>query len=102
MHALVDDFVIQFSQRLRKKDFKVVSENFSSGRKDKREYLVKEKANDLMERLYGLFESKVDVPRIKFGSRQSVETLISEEALLLAKFLRGERGSWCPRIAFPS
>jgi len=38
-------------------------------------------------------------PRIRIGKRQAIETLISEEALLLAKFLRGERKDWTPRIA---
>jgi hypothetical protein len=33
------------------------------------------------------------------GKRQTIETLISEEALLLAKFLRDERQTWIPRIA---
>lgn len=50
--------------------------------------MCEEKASDLIERLYAFFESKVDVARIKHGSRQSVETLISEEALLFAKYLR--------------
>ena len=103
--CLVDDFLIQYCQRLRKKDFKAKFEDYSSSRKGKREYLVKEKANDLMERLYGFFESKVDVARIKHGSRQTLETLINEEALLLAKYLRNEREAWIPRVAsfpFPS
>ena len=86
---------------LRKKDFKLKREDYSSSRKGKREYLVKEKANDLMEKLYGFFESKVDVARIKHGNRQTLETLINEEALLLAKYLRNERESWVPRIAIP-
>lgn len=30
------------------------------------------------------------IPRIKVGKRQEIETLINEEALLLAKFLRDE------------
>ena len=63
-------------------------EDYSSRRKGKRVYLCEEKASDLIERLYAFFESKVDVARIKHGSRQSVETLISEEALLFAKYLR--------------
>jgi len=32
------------------------------------------------------------------GRRKEIETLINEEALLLAKFLRNERESWIPRI----
>jgi len=30
--------------------------------------------------------------------RQTIETLINEEALLLAKFLRDERKEWTPRL----
>ena len=100
--CLVDDFLIQYFQGLRKKDFKVKREDYSSSRKGKREYLFGEKARDLMRGLYGFFESKVEVPRIMHGNRQTVETLICEEALLFAKFLRNERDSWCPRIAIPS
>lgn len=44
-------------------------------------------------------ESKVDVPRLKHCKRQTVETLINEEAWLLAKFLRGEQKDWNPRVA---
>jgi hypothetical protein len=33
------------------------------------------------------------------GMHQELETLINEEALLLAMFLRKERESWKPRIA---
>jgi len=42
---------------------------------------------------------KVEVPRIRHGSKQTLETLINEEALLLAKYLRNERKKWIPRIA---
>jgi len=52
----------------------------------------------MMKELYTYFESKVYVPRIRVGRSQSVETLINEEALLLAKFLRDEKKSWIPRI----
>ena len=37
--------------------------------------------------------------RIRVGARQTIETLINEEALLLAKYLRDERKTWIPRIA---
>jgi len=40
----------------------------------------------------------VNIERIKAGNRQTVDTLISEEALLLAKYLRNERREWIPRI----
>jgi hypothetical protein len=51
-----------------------------------------------MKLLNAFFEVIVEVPRIRIGGRQTIETLISEEALLLAKFLRDERKTWRPRI----
>jgi hypothetical protein len=36
--------------------------------------------------------------RIKQGKKQTVDTLISEEALLLAKYLRNERKEWTSRV----
>jgi hypothetical protein len=53
-----------------------------------------------MKKLNSYFESKVEIPRINVGNRQTVETLINEEALLFAKYLRGERETWLPRIQF--
>jgi len=52
-----------------------------------------------MKRLNAYFEVKVEVRRIRVGHRQTVETLINEQALLFAKFLRHERETWIPRIA---
>jgi len=40
----------------------------------------------------------IEIPRIKVGERQTIETLINEEAMLFAKFLRGERKEWHPRL----
>jgi len=53
-----------------------------------------------MNQLNGFFESNIEIPRIKVGKRQTIETLINEEALLLAKYLRDERETWNPRILF--
>ena len=96
---LIDDFLIQYCQKLKRKDFVVKSEVLSRKRQGKREYLNSVQTRDLMKRLYKYFECKVDVPRVRIGKRQTIETLISEEALLFAKFLRGERATWIPRIA---
>ena len=52
-----------------------------------------------MKQLCKYFELEVEVPRIRIGKRQTIETLINEEALLLAKFLRNERKTWISRIA---
>jgi hypothetical protein len=36
--------------------------------------------------------------RIKVGDRQTIETLINEEALLFAKHLRNEKKEWVTKI----
>jgi len=48
--------------------------------------------------LNAFFDRMVNVERIKVGNWQTIDTLISEEALLFAKYLRGEIKAWNPRI----
>jgi len=96
---MIDDFVIQFCQDLKERDFTVKSESVSRKRKGKREYLNNAETRRMMKELGHYFESKVDIPLIRHGKRQRIETLINEEALLLAKFLRDENKTWIPRIA---
>lgn len=95
---LIDDFVIEYCRNLRKKDFLLKAENFSSKRKGKREYLNDLKTRDFIKRLNLYFQSEVKIPRIRVGKKQEIETLICEEALLFAKYLRNERKTWKPRI----
>jgi len=40
---------------------------------------------------------EVHIPRIRVRKRQTVETLIDEDALLFAKYIRNERTHWEPR-----
>lgn len=96
---LIDNLIIEFSQNLTHKDFTVKTEWYSTNRLGKRQVLNKEKTRELAERLNRLFKAKVNVPRIKHGESQTVETLINEEAYLLAKYLRNETSAWKPRIA---
>jgi len=96
---LIDDFLIKYCQKLKRSDFIVKSEVLSRKRQGKREYLNRAQTRDLMKQLHRYFESYVDIPRVRIGNRQTIETLISEEALLFAKFLRDERKTWTPRIA---
>jgi CRISPR-associated protein Cas1 len=96
---LVDDFVMQYCMSLKKKDFALKHEDYSSNRKGERQYLSKPLAKDMMNRLNSFFESIVEVPRIKHGDKQTVETLINEEVLLFAQYLRNEKQAWIPRTA---
>jgi len=54
--------------------------------------------SDLVRGLNRHFQSKLAIPRMRMGDKQEIETLISEEALLLAKYLRKEKREWIPRI----
>jgi CRISPR-associated protein Cas1 len=95
---LIDDFVLQYCMRLHKRDFTMKYEDFSSNRKGKREYLNDTLTHDLMMSLNEYFTMKVDVSRIRMGNNQEIETLINEEALLFAQYIRNEKSSWIPRI----
>ena len=55
-------------------------------------------ARALLKDLNQNFQNKVKIPRIRIGDKQETETLISEEALLFAMYLRGEKSSCIPRI----
>jgi hypothetical protein len=70
--------------------------------KGKHEYLNNAETRRMMNELKGFFESKVEIPLIRHGKKQRIETLINEEALLLAKYLRKENKTWTPRIALVS
>jgi hypothetical protein len=67
-------------------------------KRGKRIHLCEYEADSLAEGLNDLFNRYVEIPRIKHGKRQTLNTLINEEALLLAEFLRNERKEWNPRI----
>lgn len=96
---LIDDFLVEYARKLKPSHFVIKAEDFSRRRKGKRQYLNEKMTNEFIKRLNVYFESKVEIPRIRVGKRQEIETLINEEALLLAKYLRDERKSWIPRIA---
>lgn len=96
---LIDDLVIKESMKLRKKDLVLKDEIVSAVRQGKREYLTKDKNSEFIRKVNDLFRNKINVPRIRHGEKQEIETLISEEALLFAMYLRGERPTWIPRVA---
>ena len=87
----MDDFILSYARNLKSKDFALKDQGC------KREYLKDKIQNDYLKRLNAYFLSKVQVPRMRRGKQQELETLINEEALQLAKFLRCERDEWVPR-----
>jgi CRISPR-associated protein Cas1 len=96
---LIDDFVIEYCRTVDSKDFVLKEEEYSPNRKGKRQYLSEEKNRDLLNRLNKYFETRVQIPRIRRGEKQEIETLINEEALLFARYLREEIPAWNPRTA---
>ena len=75
---------------------------WASGKKDRkgmRGYFSDAKTREMLKSLNRYLVGKVQVPRIRIGNRQTIETLINEEALSLAKFLRDERKACMPRIS---
>jgi CRISPR-associated protein Cas1 len=95
---LVDDFIIEYCRNLRRQDFTVKTENLSVNKKSKREYLNDIQTHVFTRNLNRYFESNVNIPRVRRGQQQEIETLINEEALLFAQYLRNEKSSWTPRI----
>ncbi len=63
----------------------------------KKLHLKEYETESLAEDLNAFFDRMVDVERIKVGKRQTIDTLIIEEALLFAKYLRNERTDWASR-----
>jgi CRISP-associated protein Cas1 len=95
---LVDDFLIERAKKFHKKDFVLVTDFMMHLKMGKKIHLKEYETDSLAEDLNTLFDRMVDVERIKVGKRQTIDTLICEETLLFAKYLRNEKKDWIPRI----
>jgi CRISPR/Cas system-associated endonuclease Cas1 len=95
---IADDFVIGYAKNVKDRDFILTMDN-CAGKKAKREFLNSAKRREFLDSFDAHFDAVVNFPRIRKGNRQKLETLIKEESLLLAQYLRSERRSWSPRIA---
>jgi CRISPR-associated protein Cas1 len=95
---LIDGFLIQYCQNVKPRSFILKAESVSRSKKGKRQYLNEECTRNLLKDMNRFFSTEIEVPRIRHGKRQEIETLICEEALLFAKYLRNETQPWRPRI----
>ena len=95
---LIDDFIIQYCQGLTNRNFTLKTEKMSGQKKGKREYLSDAETKDFTSKLNNYFETTVEIPRTQIGERQTIETLIGEEALSFSRFLRRERSCWSPKV----
>lgn len=94
---LMDDFVIRYSRKLKPRDFALKKDTVGK-RKSKRVFLKDAKSREFLKGLNRYFQTFVEVPRIRIGKKQELETLINEEALVFASYLRNRRKTWKPRI----
>lgn len=72
--CLIDAFLIQYCEKLSERDFTFKTEKASGRKKGKREYLNDVNSKFLIRELNGFFESNVEIPRMKVGKRQTLET----------------------------
>ena len=64
---LIDDYLIERRKKFHKKDFVVVTDFMMKLKIGKRIHLCEYEADSLADGLNGLFESEVEIPRIKHG-----------------------------------
>lgn len=97
---LIDNFNLGYvtKAKIKRSDFALKKEDYTRSKKGYRQYLKDTLQNEYLKRLNAYFESVVDIPRMRRGKRQELETVINEEALLFAQYLRGEKRGWIPRI----
>jgi hypothetical protein len=94
----VGDFLVERCHKFHKKDFVLVTDFMMHLKMGKRIHLCEYETNELAEDMNGLFDRVIEIPRMRHGSKQALDTLISEEAYLLAKYLRNEKQTWIPRL----
>ena len=70
--CFIDDFVIQYCQDLKRRDFTIKRESVSRKKKGKREYLNDADTRRMMKELRDYFEMKIDVPLMRHGKTQRV------------------------------
>ena len=62
------------------------------------EVITDGKTREFMALLDDLFDSMIDVPRVKHSSKQSIGSLINEETTILGNYIKKEEKMWIPRI----
>jgi CRISPR-associated protein Cas1 len=95
---IIDDFLIERCKKYHKKDFVYVTDFMMNLRMGKKIHLCEYETDSLAEGLNELFNRKVDVERIKYGFKQTIDTLLCEEATLLSMFLNDKKQQWTPRL----
>jgi CRISPR/Cas system-associated endonuclease Cas1 len=90
---LIDYFIIEYCNK--NKDLLFVLNYQKNGQ---RLFTGKAETKKFIDALHEFLHQHVAMARFRHGSRQQIETLISEEAFLFAQYIRGEKSTWKPRI----
>ena len=96
---LIDEILIMRRLKLHKNDFMEKTDTPIKLRAYTRRIVLREyERNELVDEIFSFFDKTINIKRINVGFKSSINTLISDEAKLFAKFLRGEIKEWKPRI----
>ena len=83
MRYLIDDFLINYSQKLTQEDFE---------HRDERVFLKQKESYKMIKAINELFDKRIEHLRIKkYGKHSKIRTVIREEPVKLAQYLRGEK-----------
>lgn len=97
---IIDNFTFGYCLTSVRKSDATYKDQTIAGKKGRRQFLSDDQTKIFLEQLDAYFNSKIEIPRIKHGKTQTLSTLISEEALLLGRYLCSEIPEWSP--AFPT
>jgi CRISPR-associated protein Cas1 len=88
--GLIDEFLIDYSQKLKEDDFED---------KGGRMFLKREESYRLIKAINELFDRRIKHQRIKrFGEYSKIRTAIREEPIKLAQYLRGDKERYEPVV----
>lgn len=99
--SFIDNYVIKFCKDMSPKDLVAVEDDITRT-KSKRMYLKASRSYEFTNKILEYFTTMVKIPRKNVGVRQEFESLLNEECMQLAKYVRNEIPSWNPRIVLPS
>lgn len=86
--GMIDEFLIGYSQKLKRDDFED---------RNGRMFLRKKESYRMIKAVNGLLDRRVRHQRIrKYGNYSKIRTMIGEEPIKLAQYLRGEKGDYEP------
>jgi CRISPR-associated protein Cas1 len=84
--GMIDEFLINYSQKLSEYDFED---------KNGRMFLKRKEIYKLIKAINGIFDKRIERQRIKkYGKYSTIRTAIREEAIKLGQYLRGEKESY--------